>query len=77
MALGVLAPSIMTRRAKFASSATVLAVLLLAPLVAVVVGCPTSSRAEAAPAPAPVFVSPAVAAALVEAGGDLRLVDLR
>lgn len=67
----------MTRRAKFASFAAVLAVVLLAPLVAVVAGCPASHRAEAAPAPAPVVVSPAEAAALVEAGGDLRLLDLR
>lgn len=65
----------MTRRAKFASSAAALAVLLLAPLVVVVAGCPTTLRAETAPAPA--FVSPAEAAALVEAGGDLRLLDLR
>lgn len=77
MAPGVLAPRFMTRRAKFASSAMVLAVLLLAPLVAVVVGCPTSNRAEAAPAPAPVIVSPGEAASLVKAGGDLRLIDLR
>ena len=67
----------MTRRAKFASFAAALAVVLIAPLVAVVAGCPASHRAEAAPAPAPVFVSPAEAAALVEAGGDLRLLDLR
>lgn len=67
----------MTRRAKFASFAAALAVFLLAPLVAVVAGCPTSHRAEAAPAPAPVVVSPAEAAALVRAGGDLRILDLR
>ena len=77
MALVVQTSCFMTRRAKFASFAAVLAVVLLAPLVAVVAGCPTSHSAEATPAPAPVVVSPAEAAALVRAGADLRLLDFR
>lgn len=67
----------MSRRARFASFVAALALLLVAPLVAVVVGCPSAHAAEAAPAPAPVVVSPAEAAALLAAGGDLRLLDLR